>query len=92
MDNLLIFFAQFFSVFALVMSSKLLRDDRWVLAMINSWLISITSFTFVYLTSNTESPIQLFFWSALGGSLGCGVSHHFYTKFIMKPTGGNSVV
>jgi len=27
MDNLLVFIAQFFSVFALVMSSKLLRDD-----------------------------------------------------------------
>ena len=84
MDNLLVFIAQFFSVFTLVMSSKLLRDDRWVLAMANSWIISVTNFTFIYLASKTINPYELFFWSALGGSLGCGFSHHFYTKFIMK--------
>lgn len=83
-DNLYIFLAQFFSVFALVMSSKLLRDDRWILAMANSWLISLTSFIYVYLASKTGEPVVLFFWSALGGSLGCGVSHHFYTKLIRK--------
>ena len=83
-DNLLIFTAQFFSVFALVMSSKLLRDDRWVLAMGNSWLISLTGFLFAYFVARTEDPVDLFFWAALGGSLGCGCSHHFYTKFIMK--------
>ena len=47
-----IFIAQFFQVFALVMSSKLLRDDRWKLAMINSWLISLTQFTFVWVVAN----------------------------------------
>lgn len=84
LEYLLIFVAQFFSVFALVMSSKLLRDDRWVLAMINSWLISLTGFLFAYFISRTENPVDLFFWSGLGGSLGCGASHHFYTKYIMK--------
>jgi len=84
LDNLLIFVAQFFSVFALVMSSKLLRDDRGKLAMINSWLISLTGVIFVYLAGRTEDPVTLFFWSGLGGSLGCGASHHFYTKVIMK--------
>lgn len=87
MQELILFVAQFFSVFALVMSSKLLRDDRWILAMGNSWLISLTQFLFVYVVSKTEDPTSAFFWSALGGSLGCGASHLFYTKYIMKKRG-----
>lgn len=81
---LVLFLAQFFQVFALVMSSKLLRDDRWILAMCNSWLISITQFIFVYIVAQTNDPITTFFIAALGGSLGCGASHHFYTRIIMK--------
>ena len=50
----------------------------------NSWLISLTGFLFAYFVARTEDPVDLFFWAALGGSLGCGSSHHFYTKFIMK--------
>lgn len=76
--------AQFGAVFALVMNSKLLRDDRWILAMLNSWFISITQFVFIYVVANTDSPIATFFCAAIGGSLGCGASHLFYTKWIMK--------
>lgn len=76
--------AQFISVFSLVMNSKLLRDDRWVLAMINSVVISITQFIFVYAVANTNDVFYTFIFAAAGGSLGCGASHHFYTKFIMR--------
>jgi hypothetical protein len=83
-EGLTIFTAQFFSVFTLVMGSKLLRDDRWILAMINSWMISVTQFLFVYLVSKSADPLALFFWSATGGSLGCGISHLTYTRWILK--------
>lgn len=79
-----VLFAQFFSVFALVMNSKLLRDDRWVLAMVNSWLISLTQFVLIYVIANTEDPLHTFLAAAFGGSLGCGTSHLFYTKYIYK--------
>lgn len=80
----LVFLAQFAAVFALVMNSKLLRDDRWVVAMANSWLISITQFIFVWVVANTDDPYNTFFWSALGGSLGCGCSHLVYTRYILR--------
>ena len=79
-----LFLAQFASVFALVISSKLLRDDRWVLAMANSWLISLTQFVFVMIVARDTNPFTTFFWAGLGGSLGCGASHLFYTKFVYK--------
>lgn len=79
----LVALAQFCAVFALVMNSKLLRDDRWVLAMLNSWFISVTQFVFIYVVSRTEAPVATFFCAALGGSLGCGTSHLFYTRWIM---------
>lgn len=78
--------AQFCAVFALVMNSKLLRDDRWVLAMMNSWFISVTQFIFIYVVARTDAPVATFFCAALGGSLGCGSSHLFYTRFVMKDT------
>jgi hypothetical protein len=84
LEGLTIFTAQFFSVFTLVMGSKLLRDDRWILAMINSWMISVTQFLFVYLVSKSADPLALFFWSGAGGSLGCGISHLTYTRWILK--------
>ena len=79
-----VFIAQFSAVFCLVMNSKLLRDDRWQLAMLNSWLISVTQFTFIWVVANTDDPLATFFAAATGGSLGCGVSHLFYTRFIWK--------
>lgn len=80
----LILVAQFAQVFALVMNSKLLRDDRWILAMLNSLVISATQFFFVYVVSTSEDPVTTFFYAAAGGSLGCGASHLFYTKYIMR--------
>lgn len=80
----ILFIAQFFQVFALVMNSKLLRDDRWCLAMANSWAISITQFCFVYIVSQTTDPITTFLVAASGGSLGCGLSHLTYTRYIIK--------
>lgn len=85
MWEILIFFSQLLSVAALVMNSKLLRDDRWIIAMINSWLISATQFTFVWVAAHSTNPMLTFFAAAAGGSLGCGLSHHIYTRFIMKP-------
>lgn len=76
--------AQFSSVFALVMGSKLLRDDRWQLAMLNSWLISATQFVFVIVVSSTDQPLATFLFAAWGGSLGCGASHLVYTRHIMR--------
>lgn len=81
---LAVFCAQFAAVFCLVMNSKLLRDDRWVLAMLNSWLISVTQFAFVWIVATTTAPLATFLFAALGGSLGCGGSHLFYTRFIMR--------
>lgn len=80
----LVFMAQFASVFCLVLNSKLLRDDRWVLAMCNSWCISITQFVFVWVVASTNAPLITFFAAASGGSLGCGASHLFYTKHVMR--------
>lgn len=80
----LVFIAQFAQIFALVMNSKLMRDDRWVMAMLNSWTISVTQFAFVYIVAQTPDPLITFFVSASGASLGCGASHHFYTRIIMK--------
>lgn len=82
-EFIVVFIAQFCAVFALVMNSKLLRDDRWVLAMMNSWLISVTQFVFIYVVARTNDPVTTFFFSAAGGSLGCGASHLFYTHWIM---------
>lgn len=84
--TLLIMLSQFASVFALVMNSKLLRDDRWILAMLNSWMISATQFTFVWVVSQAPSDDRLitFLAAAFGGSLGCGVSHLVYTHKIMR--------
>ena len=79
-----IFIAQFASVFALVMGSKLLRDDRWQLAMLNSWLISLTQFAFVMVVATAVSPVATFVCAAMGGSLGCGASHLLYTRYIMR--------
>ena len=79
----LVFLAQFASVFCLVMNSKLMRDDRWKLAMANSWLISLTQFVFVWVVATTNAPLATFLCAAAGGSLGCGASHLFYTKHIM---------
>lgn len=83
-EFVLVFIAQFFSVFTLVMNSKLLRDDRWILAMMNSWLISITQFVFIIVVARTDDPVVTFFFAASGGSLGCGMSHLFYTRYIMR--------
>ena len=80
----LVFAAQFSSVFALVMNSKLLRDDRWILAMANSLLISLTQFIFVWVVSSTDDPMGTFLAAAVGGSMGCGASHIFYTRYIFK--------
>ena len=81
---LIVMLAQFFAVSALVMNSKLLRDDRWILAMCNSWFISITQFVFIYTVANTDDPVRVFLFAAFGGSVGCGVSHLVYTRWIMK--------
>ena len=81
---LVVFLAQFAQIFALVMNSKLMRDDRWVVAMCNSWLISLTQFAFVYIVAQTPDPLVTFLVSASGASLGCGASHHIYTRIIMK--------
>lgn len=77
-------FAQFLAVFALVMNSKLLRDDRWVLAMLNSYLISATQFIFIYAVATATNPLMVLLFSSIGGSLGCGSSHLLYTKYIFK--------
>ena len=81
---LIVFIAQFASVLALVFNSKFLRDDRWILAMCNSWLISLTQFVFVWVVSQTDQPVMTFFAAALGGSLGCGCGHLMYTRYLMK--------
>lgn len=85
MELLLLFGSQFASVFAMVFSSKLLRDDKWKLAMVNSYLITITQLIFVHIVSTSD-----FGWTILllvggtGGSLGCGLSHFIYTKHLLK--------
>jgi uncharacterized membrane protein len=81
---LTVFLAQFCSVFSMVMGSKLLRDDRWQLAMLNSWLISATQFVFVLVVAHTDKPLLTFLFAASGGSLACGAAHLLYTKHIMK--------
>ena len=85
-DLVIVWAAQFCAVFALVMNSKLLRDDRWVLAMTNSWFISVTQFIFIYVVARTDAPVATFFCAAVGGSLGCGASHLFYTKYLWRKT------
>lgn len=85
-DLLLIGFAQFASVFSLVLNSKLLRDDRWILAMANSWMISATQFTFVWVVSQTQEHDRLltFIAAAFGGSVGCAIGHLFYTHKVLR--------
>jgi hypothetical protein len=80
----IVLLSQFFAVFFLVMNSKLLRDDRWVIAMGNSWLISVTQFVSIYVIANSGDPYYTFWFAATGGSLGCGCSHLFYTRYILK--------
>jgi hypothetical protein len=84
LPGIAVFLAQFVAVFALVMNSKLLRDDRWKLAMLNSWLISVSQFVFIYAVAHSGAPLNTFLWAAAGGSLGCGASHLFYTRYIMN--------
>ena len=80
----IVFFAQLGAVSALVMNSKLLRDDRWILAMLNSWVISITQYAFIYIVAHSDNPVGTFFFAATGGSLGCGIAHLFYTRYLYK--------
>jgi len=80
----LVFIAQFGAVFFLVLSSKLLRDDKWKGAMLVSWFISITQYIFFYTVTQTDDHVMTFFAGGFGASLGCGVSHLFYTRFIFK--------
>ena len=74
----IVFFSQLAQVFTLVTGSKLLRDDRWELAMANSLLITLTQFIFVKAVS-TQSPEVVVLAAGFGGAVGCGLSHHFYT-------------
>ena len=85
MELLLLFFAQFGSVFVMVMSSKLLRDDRVYLAMLNSFLITAGQLVFVEVIANSNlNTYAMFTVGGLGGSLGVGFSHWVYTKHIFK--------
>lgn len=78
MPLLTVFSAQFFSVFFLVTSSKLNRDDRWKEAAINSWFITATQVVFVGAVSNTAEPLPLFVAAGLGGSLAVVAAHFVY--------------
>ena len=80
----LVFISQLASVLALVLNSKLLRDDRWQLAMLNSWFISLTQFIFVWVVSNADNPMAILLVSGLGGSLGCGLGHLLYTRLLTR--------
>jgi len=84
MEYMILFTAQFFVVFALVMNSKFIRDDRWVLAMINSWFISGSQFASIYFVANNTSGIGVLIAGAAGASLGVASSHLFYTRFLFK--------
>lgn len=80
-----LFLSQFVSVFVMVMNSKLLRDDKWLLAMINSYLITLSQLVFVWIVANGDfSMAMLFFIGGTGGSIGCGLSHFVYTRWLIK--------
>lgn len=81
MDLVLLFGGQFASVFAMVFSSKLLRDDRVYMAMINSYLITATQLAFVHIISTSDfSWYLLLCVGGAGGSLGVFFSHHTYLR------------
>lgn len=86
MEQLLtLFFSQFALIFSLVFSSKCLRDDKWVLAMITSYVITACNMLFLHVMQ--ESVYSLYVLLLVGGtgsSLGCGASHWFYTKFLIR--------
>jgi len=86
-DYFLLFFCQYLVVFFLVMNSKLIRDDRWIIAMVNSLFISASQFTAIYLVANTSEGVGVYICGAIGASLGVASSHLFYTRYIFNRLG-----
>lgn len=85
MDLFYLFLSQFGAVQVMILSSKLIQNDRVLLAMLNSWLITLTQFAFVYIiTTSTYSVPEKIFFSGLGGSLGVGSGWWIYNKFLHK--------
>ena len=85
MEMLYLFISQFFAIQLLILNSKLIQNNRVYLAMVNSWLITLTQTIFIYLVANSEiSPMLKFFVSGLGASLGCGAGYYLYKRFIHR--------
>jgi hypothetical protein len=76
---LLVFCAAFCSVFFLGLNSKLLRDDRIVLAFFGSWCITLSQYAMTWAVFSAGLSVTSYLVSAgFGGSIGITLSQYFY--------------
>lgn len=73
-----LFFASFFNVFLLGLSSQIVRDQRVVAAFTISWFISTSQFLYTRYVTATDEPLIAFLSSGAGGSIGIVASIYFY--------------
>lgn len=88
LQGLMVFFAQLSTVLLLGFQSKLMRDDRWRMCMIMSFLITLAQSATMWAIANNHLGMPLFLvLSGMGGSIGIGSSHFvyaFYDKWVTK--------
>jgi len=82
---LLVLSSAFFAVFLLGLNSKMMRDDRLLLAMLISWFICIAQYTLTWAIVFADLSVsEYILFSGAGGSLGIGASQPFYNWLVSK--------
>ena len=75
----LVFLAAFTSVFALGLSSKLIRDDKIAASAAVSWLITLSQYAMTWAVFEAGlSPSEYLLVAGAGGSLGITTVQYFY--------------
>lgn len=77
-DIILVFISSLVNVFFLILSSRMGRDNKWIQQMFVSFGISAAQFIFVLVVARSDNPYMVLISSSIGGSIGVGLSHHFY--------------
>lgn len=79
-DYFVMFWSSFFAVFLLGLQSKNVNQSRYMAAVITSFGISVSQFTFVKYAAN--GSYDVFGVTAVGGCAGIACSIWFYKSFM----------